>query len=256
MKIKVLGCYGGQMPGKNNTGFLLNDDTLIDAGTIALTSDIKTQRKIKTIILSHPHLDHVGAIPFFGVNVTSNKSPGVDIYGSAFTINAVKNHLMNGIIWPDFTKIKNFAGNYIFKYKILTDNKWYDVNGCRIKMISVKHTIPTNGFIIGRDDKYILYSGDTKETDDIWQQAKQLGNKLKAVFVETAYPDNLSSLAENSGHLTPATLQRQLKKLGDLKPKVFVYHIKPEYEKIIEREMKEIKGYKIILTKESKTYII
>ncbi|HPD18526.1 MAG TPA: 3',5'-cyclic-nucleotide phosphodiesterase [Candidatus Goldiibacteriota bacterium] len=256
MKIKVLGCYGGQMPGKNNTGFLLNDDTLIDAGTIASTSDIKMQRKIKVIILSHPHLDHVGAIPFFGVNVTSNKSTGTDIYGSAFTINAVKNHLMNGIIWPDFTKIKNFAGNYVFRYKILTDNKWYNLNGYRVRMIPVKHTIPTYGFIIGRDDKYILYSGDTKETDDIWRQAKQLGNKLKAVFVETAYPDNLSSLAENSGHLTPATLQMQLKKLGNLKPKVFVYHIKPEYEKIIEREMKKIIGYKIILTKEARTYII
>jgi len=48
----------------------------------------------------------------------------------------------------------------------------------------------------------------------------------------------------------------QLKKLGNLKPKVFVYHIKPEYEKIIEREMKKIIGYKIILTKEARTYII
>lgn len=256
MKIKVLGCYGGQMPGKNNTGFLLNEDTLIDAGTVALKADIKTQRKIKNILLSHAHLDHVGAIPFFGVNITSNKSECVKIYGSAFTINAVQKFIMNGVIWPDFSKIKNFSGNYVFEYKILACNKWYNIGRYKIKLIEVNHTIPTNGFIIGDNDNYILYSGDTKETNNIWLEAKKLGKKLKAVFVETAYPDNLISLAEKSGHLVPVTLKRQLGMLGNLTLKVFIYHIKPEYEKIIAKEIKKIKGYKIILAKEARTYFI
>ncbi len=256
MKIKVLGCYGGQLPGRNNTGFLLNEDTLIDAGTIALTADIKTQRKIKNIILSHAHLDHVGAIPFFGVNVTSNKSASINIYGSVFTLDAVRNYIMNGIIWPDFSKIKNFAGNFVFEYKPLNNNKWYEIGKYRVKSVAVNHTIPTNGFIIGQGSRYFLYSGDTKDTDEIWMEAKKLGNKLKAIFVETAYPDNLASLAEKSGHLVPSTLYNQLKKLGKIMPKIYLYHIKPEYEKIIEREIKKIKDYKIIPAKESKTYFI
>lgn len=256
MKIKVLGCYGGQLPGKNNTGFLLNEDTLIDAGTIALTADIKIQRKIKNILLSHPHLDHIGAIPFFGVNITSNKSPSIKIYGSAFTLNALKKFIMNGVIWPDFTKIKNFSGNCVFEYKMLVANKWHNISGYKVRLVSVNHTIPTNGFIIGHGNKYILYSGDTKETKNIWMEARKLGNKLKAVFVETAYPNNLISLAEKSGHLVPLTLLQQLKKMGKLKPKVFIYHMKPEYEKIIEKEMKMIKNYRIILAKEAKTYFI
>ena len=77
MKIKILGCYGGQMPGKNNTAFLLDNDTLIDAGTIALALDIKGQRNIKNILLSHPHLDHIGALPFFGVNIVSFAKIGI-----------------------------------------------------------------------------------------------------------------------------------------------------------------------------------
>ncbi|MCX7698532.1 MAG: 3',5'-cyclic-nucleotide phosphodiesterase [Candidatus Goldbacteria bacterium] len=256
MKIKVLGCYGGQLPGKNNTGFLLNEEILIDGGTIALSADIKTQRKIKNILLSHPHLDHVGAIPFFGVNVTSNKSKSINIYGTMFTINAVKNYIMNGTIWPDFTKIKNSAGNYVFEYKTIITNKWYDIDGYKVKAITVNHTIPTNGYIIGNGDKYIIYSGDTKETDEIWMEGKKLGDKLKAIFVETAYPDNLIELAEKSGHLTPSSLYNQLKKLGKIKSKVFIYHMKPEYEKIIEKEIKKIKDYRIILVKETKTYFI
>lgn len=256
MKIKVLGCYGGQMPGKNNTGFLLDENVLIDAGTIALSADIKTQRKIKNILLSHAHLDHIGALPFFAVNITSNKSEGIKIYGTAFTINALSKHLMNGIIWPDFTKIKNNNGNFIFEYKIIKTGNWYNIDKYKVKAIMVNHTIPTNGYIIGDGNKFILYSGDTKDTDEIWQEAKKLGSKLKAIFVETAYPDNLATLADKSAHLVPDSLYKQLKKLGDLKPIVYIYHIKPEYEKIIEKEIKKIKDYKIILIKELKTYFI
>ena len=174
MKIKVLGCYGGQMPGKNNTALLLDSDTLIDAGTIALASDIKEQRKIKNILLSHAHLDHVGALPFYGVNIVSNKSKSVNLYGSAATLGAVKKYVFNNIVWPDFSKIKNFGGNNIFKYCSVKQNKWIKVGKYRVKAVSVNHTIPTNGFIIGSGNKYVLYSGDTKDTSAIWKEAKKI----------------------------------------------------------------------------------
>jgi len=154
MKIKPLGCYGGQLPGKNNTAFLVNGDTLIDAGTIALNSDIKTQRGIKTVFLSHAHLDHTGGLPFFAVNIVSNKSHGVNIIGPGPTISAVKKHLMNGVTWPDFTKIKNFGGRPVFSYTGISAGKWHKIGKYRIKIIPVKHTIPTWGYIIGQGSKY------------------------------------------------------------------------------------------------------
>jgi len=256
MKIKVLGCYGGQLPHYNVSGFLLDGDTLIDAGTIASKIDIATQRKIKRIFVSHPHLDHIGAIPFYGVNIVSNKAKSVKIVGTDYTISTIQKNLMNGSIWPDFSKIKNAAGNNIFEYVRIEIDKWYNIDGYKLMAKKVNHTIPTNGYIIGKNDKYFLYTADTKQTDEIWYEAKKLGKKLKSVIVEVAFPDELRTLAENSAHLVPETLKEELKKLGNLKPNIFIVHMKPEYLIQIKKQLRKIKGYKIFLTQEGKTYNI
>ncbi|MCE5300154.1 MAG: 3',5'-cyclic-nucleotide phosphodiesterase [Spirochaetia bacterium] len=256
MIIKTLGCHGGQLPGRNLTGFLVNGEMLIDGGTVAMNSGLSEQRRIRNILVSHAHLDHTNAIPFFAVNIVSNKTEGVSIAGSAYTLDAIKNHLMNDIIWPDFTKIKNFGGKYVFSYKQLKLNKWEKVGAYRVMAVPVNHTIQCTGFLIGKGNSYIMYSGDTKETEAIWAEAKKLGKKLKAVFVDVAFPDRAGFLAESSCHLTPASFAGQLHKLGGLKPKVFVYHLKPEYLKEIRADMKKIKGYKITIMEDGKTYKI
>ncbi len=256
MKIKTLGCYGGQLPGKNLTGLLLNGDTLIDAGTVALNSTIAEQRKIRNVFISHAHLDHTGSLPFFAVNIVSNKSDGVVITSTEFTINAIKNHLMNGTTWPDFTKINNFGGKPVFKYNPIEENKWQDAGGYKLMAVPVNHTVPCTGFLIGRGSQYMLYSGDTKDTDAIWAEGKKLGKKLKSCFIELAFPDEVAFLAESSCHLTPKSLEKQLEKLLPLKPKIFVYHLKPEYMKEIKAGLKKIKGYKITVLDDGKTYKI
>lgn len=255
MKIKILGCCGGQLPGRNNTAFLLDGETLLDAGTIALTLTLAEQKKIKNVLVSHAHADHIGALPFFAVNIVSNTGAGVGIHGSAFTIGAIKKHLMNGVLWPDFTKINNFGKKPIFSYSTLKPGKWYKVGGYSVKQVPVNHTIPTNGYIIGRNNRYIVYSGDTKDTSVLWKEAARLGKKLKAVFIECSFPDKVQFLAEASAHLVPATIEGQLKKIGSkVNPRVFVYHLKPEYIKEIKADLKKIKGYKITVVDEKKTY--
>jgi len=254
MKIQALGVYGGQLPGKHNTGMLLDGTTMIDAGTIGLTSDIETQRGIRRVLLSHAHMDHIEALPFFAVNIVSNKADTVEIAGSQYTLDAVKNHQMNGIIWPDFTKIKNFGGNPIYSYRAVEMNKWFEAGPYKVKAVPVTHTIPTNGFIIGRDDSYFMYTGDTKTTDLIWKEAAKLGKKLKAVIAELSFPNELASLADASAHYVPKTLEADLKKLGGIKPRVYCYHIKPEYNAKIRRELKGIKSFKIEAMEEKETY--
>ena len=256
MKIKVLGCSGGQMPGSYMSGFLLDGSTLIDAGTIAQTASMAEQRKIKQAFISHAHLDHIGGLPFFAVNITSNKGTGVDIHSAQVVLDAIKDHLMNGLIWPDFTKIKNSSGSPVFTYNPMETGKWMTIGGYNIMAVPVNHTVPTTGFLIGKGSCYILYSGDTKDTDAIWAEAKKLGKKLKSVFIEMAYPDELAALAELSGHLTPKTLEMQLKKLSPLTPKIYLYHLKPEYVKQIQAQVKKIRGYKFTFVSEGKAYKI
>jgi len=250
----VIGCYGGHMPSRHNSGFVLDGETLIDAGTIGMNMDIEEQRKIRRILISHPHLDHIEGLPFYAVNIVSNKAPTVPVFGTKYTIDAIKTHLMNGIIWPDFTKIKNFGGNEVFSYKIMPLDKWVKIGPYKVKAIRVNHTIKTNGYIIGKGGHYIVYSGDTKATSKIWKEAAKLGKKLKSVIVEMSFPNSLAGLADVSCHFVPATLEAELKKLGKLRPKIFVYHIKPEYLSKVKRELKAVKGFDIRVLEEKKIY--
>jgi ribonuclease BN (tRNA processing enzyme) len=256
MKIKTLGCHGGQLPGYNNAGYLVDGNMLLDAGTIASKLSIQEQRRIRTIFITHAHLDHIGGLPFFAVNITSNKAPSVEIASTKANLNAISRHLMSGALWPDFTRIKNFGGNPVYKYTEMSRNRWHKIGGFNVKPVQVRHTVPADGLIFGKNGRYAVYTGDTKQTSSLWAEARKLGKKLKAVMIEVAYPNALSGLAEASGHLVPKTAELELKKLGSLRPKVFAIHMKPEYISKLKKELKAVKGFKVTMMQEGKTYKI
>ena len=59
MNVKVLGCHGGESKKHRSTSFLVNDRIAIDAGAIAGRLSLDEQSRIETVLVSHPHLDHV-----------------------------------------------------------------------------------------------------------------------------------------------------------------------------------------------------
>lgn len=256
MKIKTLGCHGGQLPGFNNAGYLVDGNMLLDAGTIASKLNIGEQRRIRTVFITHAHLDHVGGLPFFAVNITSNRAPSVEIAATKANLKVISRHLMGGELWPDFSKIKNSGGNPVYKYTEMTRNRWHRIGGYNIKPVQVNHTVPADGLIFGRNGRYAVYTGDTKQTNLLWAQARKLGKKLKAVMIEVAYPNALSGLAEASCHLIPRTAELELRKLGGLRPKIFAIHMKPEYIGKLRKELKAVKGFKVTMMQEGKTYNI
>ena len=77
--------------------------------------------------------------------------------------------------------------------------------------------------------------------------------RLRAVITETSFPNELQDLAHVSGHLTPATLQQELKKLKRDVP-VYLYGGKPKHLKLIRRQIRELHRKKLHLLVQGKTY--
>jgi hypothetical protein len=71
---------------------------------------------------------------------------------------------------------------------------------------------PAVGYIVCKKESVFLYTRDTGLIQHIRESGKAT-KQLKAVFVETSFPDRLRGVAENSGHLTPAMLKQELKKI-------------------------------------------
>ena len=108
MDIRVLGCHGSQMPGCNTTSFLFNSRIMIDAGTITPLLTVEEQSGIHYILVTHAHLDHVKDMMFLADNICYlQKERPLMVYGTTYIIDALKTHLFNGTIWPDFSTISS-----------------------------------------------------------------------------------------------------------------------------------------------------
>jgi hypothetical protein len=106
MKVRVLGCSGAIAKDCRTTSFLIDGDILIDAGTGVgdLTLD-EMRNGIDHVFLTHSHLDHVAALPLMVDAVAARRDKPLQIHALAGTIAALKAHIFNDVIWPDFSRI-------------------------------------------------------------------------------------------------------------------------------------------------------
>jgi 3',5'-cyclic-nucleotide phosphodiesterase len=68
---------------------------------------------------------------------------------------------------------------------------------------------------------------------------------LKAMLMEVSFPNDEAKLARVSGHHTPETLLKDMKKLGSQEARelpALLYHIKPSFQARVERECAKLKG--------------
>ena len=109
MQIRVLGCSGSIAAGSRTTSFLLDHHILIDAGTGVGDLTLDEMTAVDHILVTHSHLDHVLAIGLLADSVTRRRTaagrPPVQVHALAATIAALRLHVFNGVIWPDFSRL-------------------------------------------------------------------------------------------------------------------------------------------------------
>lgn len=240
MKINVLGCYGGEMPGYATSSFLINNKVAVDAGAVTSHLSLAQQPKISAILVSHTHLDHILEIGFLADNIFGKRDEPVEIYGIKESIEYMKKHFMNDRIWPDFTKIPT-KENPVLSYRQVEPGKTFEVEGLECMAIPVEHTIPAVGYLISDKKSSMVYSGDTGPTKELWKKAAELKN-LKAVFIEASFPNNMEELAKQTGHLTPKMMGKEIDKIKLNNFKAYTFHMKPQYLKNLEEEIRNLAG--------------
>lgn len=234
MKIEVLGCSGGESPGRRLTCLLINDRIALDAGSLTQGLDFERQARIEALVLSHSHLDHTNAIPFFIENVYGLRREAIGLYASKATIYALRRNLFNDASWPDFTRLPNHLLPALQFHEIEAEVPLV-LEGVRFTPIAVDHLVPTVGFLIEQGNSAVLWSSDTGPTERLWEIANRTPN-LKAVMIEVSFDNAMQRIADVSMHLTPRTLAVELAKLGRDVP-ILLHHVKPQCAARIESEV-------------------
>ena len=228
MQIRVLGCSGSIAAGCRTTAFLLDDDILIDAGTGVGDLTLDELARIDHILLSHSHLDHVLGVPLLADSVMRRRvgRAPIQVHALPATLNALRGHVFNGQIWPDFTRLPS-AERPILALHPFETGEVLTFGARQIEVLPALHTVPAVGFaVLGAPDGAgaWVFTGDTAPNPALWQRLRSLN--VAHLVIETAFRDDEHQVAQVSRHLHPAALGRELQHLAQ-GSEVHITHIKP-----------------------------
>lgn len=228
MLVRVLGCSGSIASGNRTTSFLLDGDVLVDAGTGVGDLDLDEMAGIDHIVVSHSHLDHVLGIPLLADSVMRRRlqrdpMQPVCVHALPQTLQALRAHLFNDVLWPDFTRLPA-ADRPILKLVPFQTGQVLELGGKRIEVLSAVHTVPAVGFAVATPRGDWVFTGDTGPNPALWAALR--GRRIAQLVIETAFGDDERSLAEASLHLSPTMLAAELAQL-DGRVEVAITHIKP-----------------------------
>lgn len=237
MDIQILGAHNCESNKLRLTSLLIDEVLAVDAGSLTSSLSFAAQQKLKAVLLTHQHYDHIRDIPALGMNLYLSKST-INIYAIQEVHDALTNYLLNGELYPKF--LEKPEDQPTIRFTVIEPGKSEPVAGYSILAVPVKHGVPAVGYqVTSPDGKSAFYTGDSGPgLSDCWQHISP-----HLFIAEVTVPNRYEQFAKEKGHLTPALLKQELITFRELKgylPRVVTVHMSPGLEVEIEAEIATI----------------
>jgi len=234
------------------TCFLIDDCVAVDAGSIAIALTNEQRTKVKDVIVTHPHLDHIASLPIFIDDLYNTLQEPMRVHATQEVIGLLERDVFNWNVYPRFSDLKNDYGP-VMQYVPIPIGTPFPVAHLNVVAVPVNHIVPTIGLIVSDGQKSVAFSSDTAETEEFWKIVNEM-KELDALLIETSFPDRMAKLAEVSRHFTPASLDQELKKLTHNGMDIMAVHLKPTYRDEIIEELKALNIPKLSVMEPGKVY--
>lgn len=241
MKVRILGCSGSIAQGCRTTSFLLEEQVLVDCGTGVGDLTVAEMRRVTHAFLSHSHLDHIAALPLLLDTVGAQRKGPLHVHALPETLNALRSHVFNDVIWPDFTRIPSSETPLVQLHPLGVGDVLV-VAGITLEVLPARHSVPAVGYAACGDGAWWIYSGDTEgHTPAFWQRVNALQAAMPgvgALVIETAFSSHEQTLARRSSHMSPIDLARELENLDPpARFPICITHTKPSEGSTVMREV-------------------
>ena len=255
MIIKFLGTHNAESRNTRLVSFLVDDVLAVDAGSLASELTFPEQKKIKAILLSHGHYDHIRAVPAFAFN---NSDHTTQVIATQKTLEILSSHLIDGVVYPEFTSEASFLRKATLKMVQLEPFKPRNIEGYKVRAVPVQHNLDGVGFEVTSGNRTLFYTGDTGPgLSSVWDSISP-----HLLITDLTWPNSLSKAAQDAGHLCPEMLKEELiefRRLNGYLPRVAVIHMSPQHESQIVKEVREVArslGISIGIPKEGEKLIL
>lgn len=234
MNIQILGAHNLESQNSRYVSLLIDDVLAIEAGALTSGLSFSAQQKLKAVLLSHQHYDHIRDIPALAMNFSVHKNT-IEIYATQPVYEALSAYLLNGDLYPNF--MARPPENPAIQFRVVEPGKPEQILSYSVLAVPVNHAVPTVGYqVTSADGQELFYTADTGPgLADCWRQISP-----RLLFIEVTAPNRLEEFACRTGHLTPALLQQELDSFREIKgylPQVILLHVNPLREKEIENEI-------------------
>jgi Cft2 family RNA processing exonuclease len=237
MIIRFLGTHNAESKDTRLVSFLIDEILAVDAGSLVSELTFPEQKRIKAILLSHGHYDHIRAVPAFAFN---NSDRTTRVMATPKTLEILSSHLIDGVVYPKFTSEASFLQKATISLVPLEVFKSQKIEGHEVTALPVRHNLDGVGFqITSGDGKTLFYTGDTGPgLSSVWSKTSP-----QLIITDLTWPNSLGEAAKDAGHLCPQMLREELiefRQVNGYLPKVAAIHTSPQHEPAIEKELSEV----------------
>jgi ribonuclease BN (tRNA processing enzyme) len=236
MQIEVLGAHMSESLGAGVTSLLIDEVLALDAGSLASSLSLHAQQKLKAILLTHHHYDHVRDIPAIAMNFSNWGA--IKVYSTASTLEILSAYLFDGKLYPNFREWP--PQRPAIEFLTVEPHNPLTIEGYRVLALPVNHSVPTVGYeVVSPQGGSIFYTGDTGPgLSRCWERISP-----DLLITEGSGTNELEEKAIEVGHLTPSLLKQELTQFQKLKgylPPVIIVHLSLPMQEQVEKELKEV----------------
>ncbi len=237
MEICILGAHCIESEKTRLVSLLVDGVLAIDAGGLTVSLSFAEQKKIKALLITHHHFDHVRDLLTLGMN-SAFWSP-VKVYTLKETFDILNLCLLDGKI---YFKVAEFPikEKPSLQFNIIEPYKEEIIEGYKVLPFPVNHPVPSVGYLVtSSEGRSFFYTADTGPgLEACWERISP-----QLLITEVSGLNSWEEKLQKAGHLSSQLLKQELIKFRQLKgylPPIIVIHTVPQFEEEIKAEITEV----------------